>query len=82
MSRTRMITLAFILSELFPFDGFTCNFVSVPYLEYTLYYLDTLQLCRPGYGGVSHLRIITLAFILFSYFPLMVSGAFFVRSII
>ena len=71
MSLTRMIAHAFILSELFPLDGFRCNFVSVPYLEYTLvYYHDTLQLCRTGYGGVSRLRIITLAFILFELFPL------------
>ena len=30
VSRTRMTTFAFILSELFPFDGFRCNFVSAP----------------------------------------------------
>ena len=30
MSRTRMTTLAFILSELFPLDGFICSFVSAP----------------------------------------------------
>ena len=30
VSRTRMTTLAFILSELFPLDGFRCNFVSAP----------------------------------------------------
>ena len=30
VSRTRMTTLAFILSELFPLDGFRCNFVSSP----------------------------------------------------
>ena len=28
--RTRMTTLAFILSELFPLDCFRCNFVSAP----------------------------------------------------
>ena len=28
VSRTRMIIPAFILSELFPLDGFRCNFVS------------------------------------------------------
>ena len=27
---TRMTTLAFILSELFPLDGFRCNFVPAP----------------------------------------------------
>ena len=27
--RTRMTTIAFILSELFPLDGFRCNFASV-----------------------------------------------------
>ena len=30
MLRTRMTTLAFILSELFPLDGFRCHFVSTP----------------------------------------------------
>ena len=30
VSRTRMTTLAFIFSELFPVDGFRCNFVSAP----------------------------------------------------
>ena len=30
VSRTRMTTLAFILSELFPLGGFRCNFVSAP----------------------------------------------------
>ena len=30
MSRTRVATLTFILSELFPLDGFRCNFVSAP----------------------------------------------------
>ena len=33
VSCTRMTTLAFILSELFPLDGFICNFVSARYLE-------------------------------------------------
>ena len=30
VSRTRMTTLAFILSELFPLNGFRCNFVYAP----------------------------------------------------
>ena len=30
MSRTRMTTLAFILSELFPLDFFRCNFMFAP----------------------------------------------------
>ena len=30
VSCTRMTILAFILSELFPLDGFRCNFVSAP----------------------------------------------------
>ena len=30
VSRTRMATLAFILSELFPLDCFRCNSVSAP----------------------------------------------------
>ena len=30
VSRKRMKTLTFILSELFPLDGFRCNFMSAP----------------------------------------------------
>ena len=30
VSCTRLVTLAFILSELFPLDCFRCNFVSAP----------------------------------------------------
>ena len=30
VARTRMTTLGFILSELFPLDGFRCNFMCVP----------------------------------------------------
>ena len=30
VSRTRMTVLAFIVSELFPLDGFRCNYVSAP----------------------------------------------------
>ena len=30
VSRTRMTTVIFILSELFSLDGFRCNFVSAP----------------------------------------------------
>ena len=30
VSQSRMETLTFILSELFPLDGFRCNFVSTP----------------------------------------------------
>ena len=65
MSRTRMTTLAFILSELFPLDGFRCNFVSAPYLENRLEYNhDTSQLCRTGHDDVSHTKMTTLIFIL------------------
>ena len=47
MSRTRITTLAFILSELFPFNGFRCNFVSATLLENRLEFNhDTSQLCR------------------------------------
>ena len=30
VSGTKMTTLTFILSELFPLDGFRCNFMSAP----------------------------------------------------
>ena len=71
MSRTRMTTLAFILSELFPLDGFRCNFVSAPKAENHLEYNhDTSQLCRTGHDDVSRTRMTTLAFILSELFPL------------
>ena len=62
MLRTRMTTLAFILSELFPLDGFRCNF--------DIYFDDILQLCRTGHDDVSCTRITTLAFILSELYPL------------
>ena len=69
MSRTRMTTLAIILSELFPLDGFRCNFVSAPELENHLEYNhDTSQLCRTGYDNS---RLHTFL----SYFTLLVSDA-------
>ena len=72
MLRTRMATLTFILSELFPLDGFRCNFVSDPLLENPLvYYHDTLQLYRTGLDDVSHTRMATLTFILVELFPLI-----------
>ena len=40
MQHTRMTTLAFILSEIIPLDGFRCNFVSTPKLENHLEYFD------------------------------------------
>ena len=65
VSRTRMTTLAFILSELFPLDCFRCNFMSALYLEYPLEYNhDTSQLCRTGHEDVSYTKMTTLAFIL------------------
>ena len=71
MLRRRMTTLAFILSEVFPLDGFRCNFVSALYLKYPLvYYHDTLQLCKPGHDDVSHTGMTTLACILFHLFIL------------
>ena len=45
-------------------------------LEYLLEYNhDTSQLCRTGHDDVLHTRMTTLAFILLSYLPLMVSDA-------
>ena len=55
VSRTRMVTLAVILSELFPLDHFRFNFMSALYLEYPLEYnYDTSQLCRAGHDDVLH----------------------------
>ena len=69
--RTRMTTLAFILSELFPLDGFRCNFVSFLQLKYPLEYnYDTSQLCRTGHDDVSRTRMSYLAFILSELFHL------------
>ena len=66
-----MTTFSFILSELFPLNGFRFNFVSAPYLENHLEYNhDTSQLCRTGHDDVSPTRMTTLAFILFELFPL------------
>ena len=71
MSLTRMTTLAFILSGLFPLDGFICNFVSAPKLENHLEYNhDTSQLCRTGHDNGSRTRMTTLAFILYELYPL------------
>ena len=71
VSRTKMTTLAFILSELFPLDGFRCNFVSAPQLEKRLEYNhDTSQLCRTGHDDVLRTRMTTLIFILSESFPL------------
>ena len=62
---TRMTTLTFILSKLFPLDFFRCNFLSAPLLEYPLgFYHDTSQLCR------THLS--SLYFL--SYLPLMIKA--------
>ena len=65
MSRIKMTTLAFILSELFPLDSFRCNFVSTPSLENHLEYNpDTSQLCRTDHENVWRTRMTTLIFIL------------------
>ena len=65
MSRSRMTTLAFILSELFPLDGFRCYFMSASLLENCLEYNhDTSQLCRTGHDDVLHTRMTTLILIL------------------
>ena len=66
MSRTRMTTIAFIFSELFPLDGFLRNIVSALLLKYILvYYLDNLQLYGTGHDNVLHTGMTTLACILF-----------------
>ena len=71
MSHIRMISLAFILSELFPLDRFKCSFMSTPYLEYPLvYYHDTSQLWRTSLDDVSRTRMTTLDIILSELFPL------------
>ena len=71
VSRTRMRSLVFILSKLFPLDGFRCNFVSALYIEYPLvFYHDISQLCKTGHVDVSRTRRTTLAFILSELFPL------------
>ena len=72
MSRTRMTTLAFIISELFPLDGFRCNFVSALLLKYPLvYYNDTLQIRRTGPDDVvTHTGITALACILSELYSL------------
>ena len=63
--------LAFILSDLFPLDGFRCNFVSAPYLENRLeYFHDTLWLYSTGHDDVSHTRMATVTIILSELFPL------------
>ena len=76
MSHTRITTLALVLSGLLPLDHLRCNFLSALYLEYPLEYNhDTSQLCRSGHDDVSHTKMTTLAFILLSYLPLMLSNA-------
>ena len=71
MLRTRMTTLAFILTELFPLDCFRCNFLSAPQLEYPLECNhDSSQLCRTGHDDVLRTRMTILTFILTELFPL------------
>ena len=65
MSRTQMTALAFIFSELFPLDGFRCNFVSAQLLENHLEYNhETSQLFRTSHDDVSGTRMTTISFIL------------------
>ena len=76
MLRTRMTTFALILSELFPLDGFRCNFVSALLLENALeYFYDTSLLCRKGHENVSHKKWQLLLSYFLSYFPLIISDA-------
>ena len=71
MLGTRMTTLAFILSELYPLNDFRCNFVSTPRLKNRLEYNHvTSQLYRTGHDNVSLIRMTTLAFIHSELFPL------------
>ena len=64
MSRTRVTTLAFILSELLPLmvsDEISCPLHNLKNrLEYNR---DTSQLCRTGHDDVSRTRMTTLIFI-------------------
>ena len=73
MSGTRMTTLTFILSELFPLDGFRCNFTSAPYLE-CLWYIIIILYSYDKLGNVSHTRMTTLTFILPELPSLMVKA--------
>ena len=69
MLRTRMTTLAFIISELLPLDGFRCNFVFASKLKNRFeYFDDTLQLYGTGHDDVSHTKMTTLAVILAELF--------------
>ena len=75
MLHTRMTTLAFILSALFPLDGFRCNFVSAPQLENCFEYNhDTSQLYRTDHDDVSRTRMTSLILYFLSYLPLMVKA--------
>ena len=68
VSRTRVTTLAYILSY-FPLN--VSDAISCPLINFnTLWYHDTSQLCRTGLDNVSHTRMTTLAFILSQVFPL------------
>ena len=71
MSHTRKTTLAFILPELYPLDGFSCSFVSARELVYPWEcYHHTSQLCRTDHDNVLHTRKTTLAVILSGLYPL------------
>ena len=71
VSRTRMATLAFIFSELFPLivsDAISCPLHN---LKTVWYYIMILkELCRTDLDTVSRTRVATLAFILSELFPL------------
>ena len=72
MSRTRMTTLAFILSELMVSDAISCPLHNLKNrLEYNH---DTSQLCRTGHDNVSHTRMTTLIIYFLSYLTLMLKA--------
>ena len=61
-----MTTLTFLLSELFPLDGFKCNCMSASSVECPfVYYHNTLQLRPTGLVDWLRTRMTILTFILF-----------------
>ena len=71
VSCTRVMTLKFLLFELFPFCySFHSNFVSGPYLLYYLSnWFETSHVNVSLWEGVSCTRVITLAFLLLELCP-------------
>ena len=60
---TKMPTFAFLLSELFPLDGFNCDVVSTPQLEYRLKcFYDTSHIRKTFHKDVSCTRMATFFF--------------------